>query len=175
MNARPGFVLAFVVVALSAWLAIQTGGSLAPAPRPVPAAEGAASPLDPMVRAVQSQAGRLRAYLADVPPLTRPTRNPFRFRQPAADASVRRPAPALSTPSAVLAPSRPVLTLSGLAEDTSPGGAVRTAVITAGGQLYLVKEGETFARRFRVDRIGADTVRVSDLDDQTTFTLMLKR
>lgn len=175
MNARPGFVLALVVVALSGWLATQTGGRRAPALQPAAAADGAASPLDPMVRAVQSQAGRLRAYLADVPPLTRPGRDPFRFRQRAADASVQKPAPALSTASVVLTPSRPIVTLSGLAEDVSPGGAVRTAVITAAGQLHLVKEGETFAERFRVERIGADTVQVTDLADQTVFTLALKR
>ena len=175
MNVRPGFVLALVVVALSAWLATQPGGHRAPAPQPAAAADGAASPLDPMVREVQSQAGRLRAYLADVPPLARPGRNPFQFRQRAADAWVRKSTPALSTASAVLAPSRPIATLSGLAEDVSPGGVVRTAVITTAGQLHLVKEGETFAQRFRVERIGADTVQVTDLADQTVFTLAMKR
>ncbi len=175
MRARPGFVLALAVVALSAWLATQTGGRRVPAPQPAPAAEGAASPLDPMVREVQSQAGRLRAYLADVPPLTRPGRNPFRFRNRAAEAPVQAPAPALSTASAVLTPPRPVVTLSGLAEDASPGGTVRTAVIRAAGQLHLVKEGETFATRFRVERIGADTVQVTDLADQRVFTLALTK
>ena len=127
-----------------------------------------------MVRDIQSQAGRLRTYLAGVPPLARPARNPFRFRQQAVP-TAQRPSPALSTSSATLTTPRPAVTLSGLAEDPSPEGAVRTAVISSSGQVFLVKEGETFAKRFRVTRIGADTVQVTDLVDQTGFTLTLKK
>lgn len=174
MIARRGFVLALAVVAFAAWLAILAGGGFTPSARPSSPVIGAASPLDPIVRDIQSQSGRLRTYLAGAPPLARPSRNPFRFNGRADDLPARRPSPALSTAAATLPAARPGLTLSGLAEDPSPSGAVRTAVITAEGQLYLVKEGETFARRFRVVRISADAVQVLDLTDGTTLTLALK-
>jgi limonene-1,2-epoxide hydrolase len=42
------------------------------------------------------------------------------------------------------------------------------------GQLFLVKEGETFAGRFKIIRIGADAIQVLDQADGSSFTLALK-
>ena len=71
-------------------------------------------------------------------------------------------------------PLRPELRLIGLAEDTSSGSVVRTAVITAPNQVYLVREGEQIALRFLVDRIGADAVQLRDLANDGTIVLALR-
>jgi len=71
-------------------------------------------------------------------------------------------------------PLRPELRLIGLAEDTLNGTVVRTAVITAPNQVYLVREGEQIALRFLVDRIGADAVQLRDLASDGTIVLTLR-
>ena len=136
--------------------------------------EGMARPFDPIVRSIQTQSSRLRMYLESAPPLDRPARNPFRFFEPAAAAPGPARAPALSTASAMTAVSRPGMTLAGVAEDPAPNGPVRTAIIVTLGQLFVVKVGDTVARRFRVVGIGADSAQLSDLTDGTAFTLTLR-
>jgi len=173
MTYRRAVALVLAVVAVATWLAITTGRGFAPVERSAPRPLVTSSPLDPAIRNVQGQAGRLRAYLASAPPLAQAARNPFRFRErPEA-----RPAPALSTAAAsVLAAvtARPQLVLSGLAEDPSPSGPVRTAIISGLGQLFLVKEGEEFGGRFQAVRIGTNAVQVLDRSDGSTFTLALR-
>ena len=71
-------------------------------------------------------------------------------------------------------PARPLLKLSGIAEDAAPDGPVRTAIISAFGQLFLVKEGENVTERYRVARISSDVVELIDLADGTTFRLALR-
>jgi hypothetical protein len=71
-----------------------------------------------------------------------------------------------STPSA--------LKLSGIAEDATPDGVVRTAIISGLGQLFLVKEGETVTDRFRVVKISSDVVELTDLAERTTLRLALR-
>ena len=177
MTYRRAVALVLAVVAVATWLAITAGRGVAPVERSAPRPVVISSPLDPAIRSVQGQAGRLRAYLASAPPLAPAARNPFRFRErPEARPQVH-PAPALSTAAAsVLAAltARPELVLSGLAEDPSPSGPIRTAIISGLGQLFLVKEGEEFGGRFQVVRIGTNAVQVLDRSDGSTFTLALR-
>ena len=52
----------------------------------------------------------------------------------------------------------------GVAEDTTPKGPRRTAII--GGEadtLYMVTEGEAVGERYRVTKIGADAVELEDV------------
>jgi hypothetical protein len=51
---------------------------------------------------------------------------------------------------------------------------VRTAIISGGGQLFLVKEGEAFADRYRVVRIGAEAVELHDEADDALIRLGLR-
>lgn len=69
---------------------------------------------------------------------------------------------------------RPPLVLAGVAEDVTPEGPRRTAIISGLGQLFLVQEGETLARRYRVVRIGSTAVHLVDLTDQTPVVISLK-
>ncbi len=54
----------------------------------------------------------------------------------------------------------PAFALIGVAED----GGVRTAIISGQGQLFMVKDGELVAERYRVTHVGADAV---DLEPTT--------
>jgi hypothetical protein len=63
-----------------------------------------------------------------------------------------------------VAPSLPVLTLMGVAEETVSGGFRRTAVIAgAGDAIYMVVEGQMVTDRYRVTKIGVDAVELDDV------------
>jgi hypothetical protein len=66
------------------------------------------------------------------------------------------------------------LKLEGLAEDHGDQGAVRTAIISGFGDIFLVKEGESVTLRYRVAKISADAVELTDLTDNTPLRLALR-
>ena len=71
-----------------------------------------------------------------------------------------------SVASVPAAPVMPELLLMGIAEETSPAGPHRTAIIGgAGDAIYMVVEGDAVAGRYRVTKIGVDAV---ELEDQAT-------
>src|SRR4051794_24739283 len=94
-----------------------------------------------------------------------PSRNLFSFHA----AGIRpQTAPAAPAPRAALsempAPlALPPLKLSGIAEDSGPDGPVRMAFIAGGGELFMVKEGDTVTPRYRVAKISADVVELTDV------------
>jgi hypothetical protein len=54
--------------------------------------------------------------------------------------------------------------LIGVAENATPDGTVRTAIITAeGGELFMLVVGEAIGARYKVQAIGADSVQLADL------------
>ena len=71
-------------------------------------------------------------------------------------------------------PVAPVIKLSGIAEDVTAGGVVRTAIISAFGQLFLVKEGDPVTDRYRVVKISSDVVEMSDLTEGAVLRFALK-
>ena len=64
--------------------------------------------------------------------------------------------------------------LAGIAEDAGADGPVRTAIISGGGQLFMVKEGETVTPRYRVAKISADVVELTDVIDNSVRRLALR-
>jgi hypothetical protein len=92
---------------------------------------------------------------------------------------VRRPDPGVHvlTPASGLAAGNPAplptLKLSGIAEDATPNGFVRTAIISGLGQLFLAKEGEQVTERYRVVRISPEVVELIDIQNGTTVRLAL--
>jgi hypothetical protein len=177
MTFRGTAALVLSVVAFGAWLAIATGLVIAPPVSNAPQSSPVASPLDPVIRSVQSQSARLHTYLASVPQLVPPVRDPFAFSRSASSGvggRLRVSATAPDGAAAATATARPALTLAGIAEEGSPDAPVRTAVISGMGQLFLVKESETFGGRFEIVRVGADSALVRDGLDRSTFTLTLK-
>jgi hypothetical protein len=120
---------------------------------------------DSLAVEVNAQANRLRTLMAQAPAPTTHARNPFAFRaappprvepSPIVRAAVADEAPAMPAP--------PALTLMGVAEDTTPAGPRRTAVIGGDGDtIYMVVEGETVGDRYRVTKIGGDAVELVDV------------
>jgi Tfp pilus assembly protein PilP len=116
---------------------------------------------------VQSQAARLQTLMARAPAPDPSLRNPFAFdaapRPLRAAASVAQ-APVADEPAAPLPPPLPALILLGVAEDSTPGGPRRTAIIGGDGDtIYMVSDGEAVGERYRVKKIGADAVELEDV------------
>ena len=151
---------------LGAWLASAAGigeqsGYPSTEPQPVQS-----TGTETLAEDVQAQAIRLRAHLAAAPTPQRPTRNPFAFapRPPAERTPAAREA-AAPAPEPIVFPE-PLLQLVGVAADQTAEGTVRTAIITAeGGEMLMVKAGDSIGARYKVESIGADTV---ELTDRTT-------
>ena len=170
MNMRRAAILVIVLAALAVWIAAAATSGVRDV-KPIAALAPAA--IDASGAALAAEIARLHDRLR---PTTTPTggRDLFQFASarpqtslPAA-AAVQAPAPA--------PPPAPLLAFIGLAEDTAPSGVVRTAVISAPGQLFLVKEGDEVTSggaRYRVVRIAADSLKLAAADE-TILRLALK-
>ena len=115
---------------------------------------------------VQAQTSRLKSRLASAPAPQQPVRNPFAFASKEVPSKRTRTAPVQpeAPPPQSLEPAEPAIDLVGVAEDATPKGIVRTAIISAlSGELFLVKEGELIAARYRVKAVSADAVELTDL------------
>jgi hypothetical protein len=162
---------------LAAWLA-SAAGVVFDAP---PVVQEDARPVqtagtETLAADVQTQAARLRDRLAAAPTPQEPFRNLFRFgARPEAQRPRRAAAPvAEPAPPPQMLPDIP-LTLIGIAEDASPQGPVRTALITtARGELLTVKAGQDVEIRYRVRTVGTDAVELTDTANGTVRLLTLK-
>jgi hypothetical protein len=126
----------------------------------------AASGTQALSAEVQQQATRLHQLIAEAPAPTNNPRNLFAFGAPRTAPSKPNlvEATSLEAPAPPAAPASPALLLMGIAEDAKPDGVQRTAVISGDGDaLFMVKEGDTVADRYRVAKIGADAVELEDL------------
>ena len=82
------------------------------------------------------------------------------------------PDPVFTSDPSVLEPE---LSLIGVAEDQSPEGPVRTAIIAgAADELYMVKAGQDVAGRYRVTVVAADAVELHDALTGSLRRLALK-
>jgi hypothetical protein len=164
--------LALAGAAGAAWLAAEsTSGHRDVAAPPV---ERVAA-IDARGEALASEIARLRERLRPSATPHQPGRNLFQFtaRRAAAPIAER---PALTEVAPVLSEVRPAapFKLIGMAEDSGPEGPIRTAIVSGSGQLFLVKEGQNVTSRYRVAKISADVVELTDLGDGTTLRLALK-
>jgi hypothetical protein len=175
MSAKRAAVYCGGALLMLAWLSSAAGlmrqtPEIAEPAQPVETAGTASLAAD-----VQAQAVRLKTRLASAPVPQKPSRNPFAFapREPRF-----RPAPVeefVSVPPP-MAPPEPAIELIGVAESQSPKGVVRTAIISAlSGELFLVKEGEVIATRYRVTGVGADAVELHDLVSGAVRRLALRQ
>jgi len=107
-----------------------------------------------------------------------PARNLFAYHMPTVRREMTAAAaptpPAVSEAAAPAAPPLPPLKLAGIAEDDGPDGPIRTAIISAEGQLFLVKVGDTIGSRYRVGRVAAEVVELIDTIDGSVRRLALK-
>ncbi len=162
--------------ALATWLANAATSNHETAPAPVVRA----APIDVRGAELAEEIARLHDRLRPSALPQTPVRNAFSFRSaaakpaPAAPAAAPMPGLFFPVPSAATKPESG-LKLSGFAEDPAPDGAiVRTAIISGPTQLYLAKEGETVASRYRVTKISADAVELADINSGASLRLVLK-
>jgi hypothetical protein len=141
--------------------------------RPSAAESAARDPIDARSDALAIEIARLRRHQE---PGVAPARGRDVFRFAAARAARTERAVLLVPPVSEfpVAPPRPALKLIGVAEDTAGGNPVRTAIISAPDQLYVVREGEHVTSRFGVQRISPDVVELVDTVDASALRLALK-
>jgi hypothetical protein len=164
--------LVFAGGALAAWLAAAATSGIRDEPKPV---VRHLQPVDSGGAALATEVSRLHERLRPNVTPRQPGRNLFSFGavkpRPVSPPPTARPA---LTEASIVKPPLPPLKLSGIAEDTTPDGIVRTAIISGLGQLFLVKEGERIADRYRVVKVAAEAAELTDLVDATTIRLALK-
>jgi hypothetical protein len=164
---------------LLAWLASASGDAPQPRRETAPSRPGDGVVLQTLAADVQAQAERLRRRIGTAPAPTGPMRNPFAFDNHEDEVHVARRSSRPVAPPAVTevaeVSSEPPLSLLGIAEQTTPRGLVRTAMISSGGDdLALVTEGQTLGLRYRVVAVGADAVELKDLLTGATRRLALQ-
>lgn len=193
MNLKRTAAIVVVGAAFAAWISAAmtpAGGTH------TPLVSSAPTPADLRGATLASEIARLHERLRPEVAVRQPGRNLFAFHAPLYTAAPVKGAPerAELAPAGTLAPAQPALTLVGIAEDGpaagTPGGAadstgssaggsagnsiVRTAIISGGGQLFLVKEGERVASIYRVEKVSADVVELADSRDGSTRRLALR-
>jgi biotin carboxyl carrier protein len=172
MTVRRTAIFVIVLGALAAWIAAAATSGVREI-KPV-------APFSPP--AIDTSGTALEAEIARLHDRLRPTASPRLARDLFQFAAVRpritaQAAPTEPAPVSIPAPAPPPrLTLIGVAQDGAEGGAVRTAIISTAGQLFLVKEGDEVTSagvRYRVTKIFDDAADLSAAD-QTLLHLALK-
>ena len=172
MNIKRTATMVGVGAAVAAWLA---GAATSNQPMS-PLTTVRQTPIEKRGAELAIEIERLHERLAPAAAPHAPGRNLFSFR-----AAAVRPAPAAAVPAPRAALSEfpapialPPLKLSGIAEDAGADGPVRIAFIAGDGQLFMVKEGETVTPRYRVVKISADVVELTDVIDNSVRRLALR-
>jgi len=173
MNIKRTATLVVVGGALAVWLAAAATSGIREPAAPMLVRQ---SPIDASADALAGEVAKLHEHLRPSASPRQPSRNLFSYA-PRPSSTLASPPP--SKPALVEAPqparpAAPPIKLSGIAEDTSSGTAVRTAIISSAGQLFLAKEGDNVTPRFRVLRISGEVVELVDLIDNTPLRLALK-
>ena len=104
-------------------------------------------------------------------------RNLFRFKPKAPPPAPRVPAPTVTAPPVPVVPSGPpppppiTLKFVGVVE---PAGKPKIAILSDGqGPPFMGKEGEAVAGRYRIIRIGVESIELSYLDGRGRQTIRL--
>jgi hypothetical protein len=166
MNTKRIAMFSVAGAVLAAMIAdATTSGTRRPAPVVIPPNTTA---IELQGAELAAEVARLRARLRPSEQLQDPARNLFEFSARASRSAPAAP-PAPLEPAAVSAPLvPPPFTLIVFASE----GAVRTAIISGSGDLFLAREGDSITAQYRVIRIDADGVELGALDGRTvTLTL----
>jgi hypothetical protein len=168
MTSRTAAVYGVGGVLLVGWLAAANMPSQDPGRAREPRDRRAATPAgsDAIAAEVRSQAARLHVRMSQAPVPDANPRNPFAFvaaPRPSRPETGTVRATVVEEPPAPATPPPPALILMGIAEDPSPAGPRRTAVIGQGDDLLIVTEGQLILGRYKVTKIGADAVELEDV------------
>ena len=152
---------------------------LAPAaPPPAPAAitpqdVAAVAQTAPVVEQVDAQVDRLRERLASPPAYPPPVRDPFRFGQ---RAEPSRPKPA-SAPAMVIerpvAPAPALPRLIAIATNVTDGTSVRTAILSSGDDVQVVKAGDAYGKLV-IRSISVDAIELVDPSEGSIYKISLQ-
>ena len=177
---RAAFALALSgVLLLATWVQAPAAPAreiAAPSASDVAGADQTAQSVTPVARQIDEEAARLRQHLAAEVPFTSPARDPFRFKgpEPVAMKSVEKG----SDPVVLKTPASPPIAmplLIGVTEDASAGAVTRTAILSMGDDMAIVKTGQVFSR-FIVRSIGALSVELVDVTSpaRTVITITIR-
>jgi len=174
MKLKRVFSFAIAGGALAALIAgATTTGYRRPPQAPARDKRAGKSDLSGAALAVEIQ--RLHERLRPSIPPEQPARNLFEYRsrRAAAPADVH---PTIVSPAAASVgdAAPPAVELVGIATDGAGDALVRTAIISGFGQLFLVKEGEPVSDRYRVVRVTADGVQLSDTQSSAPVWIVLR-
>jgi hypothetical protein len=173
MNVKRTTTIAVVGAALVAWLA----GAATSNHTILPAAVVHQTAIEKRGAELAVEIERLHERLAPSVAPSAPGRNLFVFHAAAPRQASPPVAPAPRPAITDLAPppvALPPLKLSGIAEDPGDDGPIRVAFIAGEGQLFMVKEGETVTPRYRVAKISAEVVELTDVIDNSIRRLALR-
>jgi hypothetical protein len=163
---------------LVAWFSSAASVSLMRTPkRAYSEGQSVAAPTDGVAEAVQAQSRRLRQRLATAPLPQQPLRNPFAFRPAPSASPAPVPVRAAAEPAAMepAIPEEPRLELVGIAEQRTPAGAVRTAMIaTESNELLMASVGAAVLGRYTVAVIDGDGVTLTEVATGRTRRLVLQ-
>ena len=124
---------------------------------------------------IEQQAVRLQSRGRADRPFPESERNPFRFESRAAshrEAVIEPRSPEATAPAEA---PRPMVSVSGIAEDQVDGRTERTAILSSPAGILLVHEGEEVLGRYRVVRIESEAVELVGLTTAETLRLPLGR
>jgi len=171
MNVKRTATLVLVGVPAAAWLyAAATSGVR----REIVVPLERSSAMDVTSAALATEVARLHERLRPEATPSQPGRNLFVFTRARVKPMEAAAPPALSEAAAVPVAAPPPFKLIGIAEDTGPEGPVRTAIVSVPGQVFLLKEGDTLAIRYRVAKISADVIELTDVSGGSTLRLALR-
>jgi outer membrane murein-binding lipoprotein Lpp len=121
---------------------------------------------------VNAQVDRLRERLSAPPNYPAPTRDPFRFGK-TADPAPPKPAPAPSVAPAAPVVAAPALPrLVAIVSDTTDAGSIRSAVLSVGEDVQIVKMGDSVSKLV-VQNIGVDVIELADPVSGAIFRILL--
>ncbi len=119
------------------------------------------------------------ANLGEAPPAIESRgRNPFRFQQPQVPAPPPAPPPPLTTETPVNTgpppvPPAPPITLKFIGVVTGQPATGKVAVLSDGKFVYYGREGDIIEGRYRVVRIGEESVQMEHVDGRGRQTIRL--
>jgi hypothetical protein len=174
MNLKRASLVAVGGGALAVWLAAAATPGSGGAPVVAPSKPTA---LDAQGAELSGEILRLRERLRPNAEPRAPGRNLFRYGASRSRGTASLPpiveADAASVTAVRELPKIP-LDFIGVAETAGDQGVVRTAILTAGGQLVHAKEGESVTSRYRVTRITSELVELVDTADGAITRLVLR-
>lgn len=180
MNASRAALLVVGINLLAVWAAAAAGGRTAAAAPAAPPQVAADVAVGEARSSLLAAAERLEAHARRNPPAAM-GRDPFRFGGEGRPVARRAPGgsppgPTADAPASALpaVEPEPDIVLRGMAESGEGEAIVRTAILSAGGDLVLASLGSRVGNRYEVVALTADSVELEDVVSHVRRTCWMK-